>query len=182
MKRQLISLCFLLLLLLVVSLPGCQGENKEETSVEDTRIEQAKADGKPVVIVSNVEGKIGDTVRVAANLVNNPGILGMSMTLSYDENVLKLKNVDNGKVFKDVLEMSHSKELKSGCVFLWDGENITDEQISDGEILVMEFEILKKDDSGVPTVQFVCSEGSAVDKHMETVELGIEKGVVTIQK
>lgn len=182
MKKQLYSRYVLLLMIIAFSLAGCRGNSREQTEMEkDTRIEQAEKDGQPVLIVSNAEGKPGDTVKIAANIVNNPGILGMTLTLSYDENVLKLLKADMGEAFKDILDMSHSKELESGCVFLWDGETISDEQIVDGELLVMEFKILKEAANGVSTVQLICNEDSTINNNLEVLDVSVEKGVVTIQ-
>lgn len=178
MKKRLYSLCFLAMIIVAMFLAGCkevsQGDNPAET---DERIEQAIKSGIPTVLVSNTMGKPGDTVTITATLINNPGILGSAMTLSYDEEVLRLKRVENGAAFKESLNMSNSKELKSGCVFLWDGEAITEEQILDGVILSMEFEVLKEPVNNASPVILVCHEDGTVDSNLEIVDLKMEKGI-----
>ena len=153
----------------------------EEISVKnEERIKQADQEGIPAVIVSNANARPGDKITVTATIVNNPGILGMSMTLSYDENVMRLIEVENGDAVKDVLNLSSSNELKSGCIFLWDGENITSEQIIDGEILTMEFEINESAPIGKSPVLLISDKDGIVDNDLEPKDLTIDNGFVTI--
>lgn len=183
MKKRSYGLRFLLVLITVISLSGCKKISNEENSAEaDERIEQAIESGIPAVIVSNAVGEPGDTVTVTAMLVNNPGILGSSMTLSYDEEVIRLKKIENGDAFKDTLNLSHSKELKNGCIFLWDGESLTEDQIVDGEMLSMEFEIIKEPKENVSSISLSCHKDGTVDNNMECVELTSEKGTITVQE
>lgn len=156
--------------------------NRKDEETTDDRIQNAIESGFSQIIVSNVDAKRGDTVKVPVTLVNNPGVLGMSLTVSYEKNTLELLSVQNGEAFAETLTMSHSRELKSGCVFLWDGEAISDEQILDGSILILEFKILEKAPVGKTPIIVVCSEDGTVDRDLQIVEIGTESGFITVNE
>lgn len=174
-------LVLLLGLLMTVSLTACNSSKTGSDTTIDERIETAMQGEVPTLVVSNAQAKPGETVTITATLVNNPGVLGSSMILSYDESVMRLKGVENGEAFDGVLDMTFPKTLKNGCVFLWDGEYIEENQIKDGEILVMEFEILKDVADIASPIILICNEGDTVDNNIEPIDLIVEKGVVTIQ-
>ena len=155
-------------------------QEKEEVDENANRIEQAVQNGFPVIVVSNEKAKPGDKIVVTATLVNNPGILGTSVTLSYDDSVMSLVSAKSGEAFSDVLTMSHSKKLESGCVFLWDGENLADDEILDGTILTLEFQISKSAPAGKTPVMLINAEDSTVDRDLQSVKLVSENGFITI--
>lgn len=158
---------------------GLEAEISDEMN---ERIEQAAKSNLPTIIVSDVQAKPGEKVTVTAVLVNNPGILGMSMTLSYDESIMKLIGVKNGEAFQDVLTMSNSKKFENGCVFLWDGEKIEQDQILDGDILILEFQILESAPAGKSPVLLIGDEDGTVDKDLQTLDIAVENGFITIVK
>lgn len=146
----------------------------------DEKIETAKKNEVPSIVISSAEAKQGDTVKISVSIVNNPGVLGMSLTLSYDESVMELVSAENGNAVKDVLDMNHSKTMESGCVFLWDGEKIDSNQIQDGEILNLEFKVLKSAPVGKTQVLLVSDEGGIVNNNLESLELNIENGFIDV--
>ena len=146
----------------------------------DEKIETAKKNEVPSIVISSAEAKQGDTVKISVSIENNPGVLGMSLTLSYDESVMELVSAENGNAVKDVLDMNHSKTMESGCVFLWDGEKIDSNQIQDGEILNLEFKVLKSAPVGKTQVLLVSDEGGIVNNNLESLELNIENGFINV--
>lgn len=154
-----------------------------ETNTEDEnkdRIEQAEKNEFPAIVVSNEQAKPGQTVVVKVTLVNNPGILGTSMTLSYDESAMTLLKAENGEAFNNVLTMSRSKQLGNGCVFLWDGEDVSENEIFDGTILTLEFQIAESAQAGKVPVLLISTEGGTVNRELGNVDLVCENGVITI--
>ena len=53
------------------------------------------------IVIGQVSGYIGDTIKVPVTMEGNPGIWGMDLTISYDISALTLKDVENGAVFGD---------------------------------------------------------------------------------
>lgn len=158
-----------------------ESESSEKNrDVNAERIEDAIKDGHPRIVVSTAEAKRGDTVMITTNLVNNPGVLGMALTLFYEESALELISVQNGENFLDVLTMNHSKELNSGCVFLWDGEEILMEQIKDGAVLKLEFKVLEDAPAGKQPITIICNEDGTVDNNLQTIDIGVQNGYIKI--
>ena len=56
----------------------------------------ATADAEPTIVVSDVEGKAGDTVSVTVSLKNNPGLLSAKVKVGYDANALELVEAIDG--------------------------------------------------------------------------------------
>ncbi|MGN0295389.1 MAG: cohesin domain-containing protein [Lachnospiraceae bacterium] len=186
---------FALVLLLFVLTVCRNGESSTSTSVEETitsgeniskdkRIVQAEKSGEPTLIVSNwnTDTASGDTVMVSVTLVNNPGILGMSLALSYDENVMTLKRVENGEAFSGVLNMSSSKNLESGCRFLWDGVSVSDEKVKDGVVLNLEFEVIGSAGTEKSPIIVTSDVDGIVDNDLNPVDVVIDNGYLIINQ
>lgn len=102
-------------------------------------------------------------IKVNVVLKNNPGILGMALTAYYDENNLELQDVENGEAFKNILDLTSSKKTKSGIRFLWDGIELSQNDIKDGTILIMKFKVNKNAQSGKYPITLKCSDGDIVN-------------------
>lgn len=163
-----------------VTLPSEQKISEENAAVADERIEQAVQSEIPSIIISETEAKPGEKVTVTAEIVNNPGILGMALTLSYDDSVMELLDVKSGEAFEDILDMSHSEKLDNGCIFLWDGEKIMPEQIKDGIILTMEFQVHKEAEAAKSPITLIYDDAGIVDNDLQPIELVIENGSVLV--
>lgn len=151
----------------------------EEKELEE-RIEQAEQNDGAMVLVSNTQAKPGDTVTLTANLVNNPGILGMTLSLSYDDSVMELVSAKSGSAFDQVLSMTHSKTLGNGCVFLWDGESVDEKDVKDGEILILEFKIADSAAAKKTPVKLISTIGGTVDSKLKEIEVVTESGYIVI--
>ena len=157
---------------------GSTGEryNIERPSLDELR-EYASG---TTVIVSSANAKQGDEVILAVTVINNPGILGMSATLSFDENVMTLASAEKGEAFGDTMELTHSATLGSGCVFLWDGLDLEPEQILDGDLLYLKFKLSDSAPSGKYPVSFVLDMDGVYDKELALVNVTVENGYITI--
>ena len=135
----------------------------------------------PSIVVSDISNaKCGQNVTVQVSVKNNPGILGMALTISYDDSVMTLESAKNGPAL-EVLSLTKSKELKNGCNFLWDGIELEDEDIQDGVILQLEFHISEDAAVGKYPISFTTSEGGNVDNNLNAIGLTMYSGYVTVQ-
>ncbi len=192
-KKNTIGICLLLLLALCLAAglyigskkgltsggenPGEKIELSEET-IE--RIERAGERGTPALVVSNVEAAKGDRAIVTVSLVNNPGIIGLSMTLSCDESVLELEKVTNGEAFDSDYDMSYSEGISSGCTFMWDSTDVSEEDIQDGVLLVLQFRVKEDAAPGKSPVMMICDLDGTYDREINVVDLDVENGYVTV--
>ena len=159
------------------------GNNNPSSSTEesDNNEDVDIADDAPVLKMNVGYGKAGDTVSVTLDLQNNPGILGMILTLEYDENAMKLINVANGDAVSDVLSLTHSKTLSSGIRFIWDGVDLNLDDIKDGALLALEFEISDSAEKGQQypiTIKY--NSGDIIDCDMNEVSPQIQQGYIEI--
>lgn len=114
------------------------------SSSEQTQ-EESKASGKPFRIFLDIpeEGRKQSEVVVPVKIENNPGVLSARIQLIWDETAMELLSAQRGEAFPDSLVMTPPAKLFSGCCFLWDGVSIAQQDIKDGEILLLSFRLLK---------------------------------------
>ena len=93
----------------------------------------------PTITVETVEALAGSTVEVDVKIENNPGILGLTLTLSYDEGIT-LTSATVGDAF-EALSYTPGGELGNGWKFVFDGTSISPEDVKDGVILTLTFEV-----------------------------------------
>ncbi len=135
---------------------------------------------EPTFVVQSVTADAGDTVTVAINVKNNPGILAMTLSLTYDDSALDLTNASNGNALS-MLTMTSSKTLSSGCKFAWDGVEITEDDITDGEILVLTFVVSDNASSGSYDIVISYNEGDIYDNDINILSFDIENGSITVK-
>jgi len=131
----------------------------------------------PTITVSNVTASAGETVIVELFIENNPGINGTLLTLEYDESVMTLTKQRNGDAFEELSYQKPSR-LESGCNFLWYGTDV--EEVMDGLILTLTFEISETADAGTYEIKITTAEGDTTDAN-GTVSLKTNNGVLTVK-
>lgn len=136
----------------------------------------------PTMVIGDVSAVAGDEVTVRVFVVNNPGVLGMAATLAYDESAMTLKRVENGAIFDGVLDFTVSEDLKNGCRFLWDGLDLTADQMQDGEVLELTFQINPTAGTGKYPISLLLDDGGVVDRELAELSLAVDNGSVTINE
>lgn len=160
------------------------GNIEENNSDSNTGSKSISDSGNKInasIKVSEATASQGEDAQIIAKIENNPGILGMTLTLNFDENALSLKEAENGNVFRDVLDFTPSKTLLNGARFVWDGIDITSDKIKDGEILIMDFHILENAKPGKYPITLTYTTGDIVDNNLSTVDLTMKTGYITIK-
>ena len=93
----------------------------------------------PTVTVASVQAKAGDSVSVPVRISGNSGIMGATLTLTYDEK-LTLTGAEGGEAFS-ALTLTKPGTFTSGCRFVWDAQDLSLKDIRDGEILILTFQV-----------------------------------------
>ncbi|MBQ3425642.1 MAG: leucine-rich repeat protein [Clostridia bacterium] len=133
----------------------------------------------PTVTVQSVTDTAGSTVNVNVTLENNPGILGATLTFTYDSG-LTLSAAENGEAFS-ALTMTKPGTFVSPCNFTWDGQDIGENDIKDGVILTLHFKI--DDNAEADTVYHInasYTNGDFVDSDLNPIDVAITNGTVTV--
>jgi len=129
--------------------------------------------------VSNVYAAPGTTVEVNVNIKDNPGILGATLTVRWDDGLI-LSDCKNGEAFSELTMMKPSR-LQSGCNFVWYGTDTGD--IVDGSILKLYFTVpANATDSDIYEIQLSYEKSDIADANGEpgNISLNIVDGAVHI--
>ena len=134
----------------------------------------------PTFVVGDTAAAAGDTeVSIPVSIVKNPGILGMTLVVSYDDSVMTLVNSANGDALS-MLTFTKPKRYKSGSIFTWYGEALSDDEIADGGVLTLTFDISESAASGTYPVSISYTDGDIFDADLAPVEIAIKNGNITV--
>ncbi len=139
----------------------------------------AFANGATTIIIPTISDTAGATVDVAVSIENNPGILGATLKFEFDE-ALTLLNATNGEAFS-ALTMTKPGTLTSPCNFVWDGQELADENITDGVILTLQFKIPDDAVSGTKyNITATYTDGDIVNNYLNPISVNIINGSVEV--
>ena len=172
--KKLISVCMALILLL-----AC------------VPLQASSIDGTPTFAVGTVTAHAGETVDVPILIENNPGIVGLSVTVSFDTDVLTLKNAAEAPLFVDGDGHSVGYYMFGGTyntssfTILWDdGTGVNSTQ--SGTFATLTFEVAEDAPLGDTAISIGYSAGStfaaapAPDNTLTEVAFDTRAGAVTV--
>lgn len=131
----------------------------------------------PAISIDSVTAIPGDTVEMDVSIANNPGILGATLTVSFQEG-LTLTKATAGEAFS-VLSMTKPGKFTSPCNFVWDGQSIDASDIKDGVILTLTFAVSEDVESGTELAVNL-SAGTFVDADLNPVTCTVSGGTVSV--
>lgn len=155
-------------------------ENNISTPSSTETSDNNETSTSPTIVVDTVNATPGDEVQVAISVKNNPGILGMTLTLYYDETLCTLEKVENGTAVADILDLTTSKNLNNGARFVWDGIEITGSDIKDGDVLLMTFKVKDDVNSEFCPITVKYFNDDIVDNDLNGIYPTIKNGGITI--
>ena len=141
---------------------------------------QYEQDMTPTIAVSTVSAAAGSSgVGVTVSVRNNPGILGMTLTLSYDADMLTLKSAANGAAVSEVLSLTKPGKFTSPCNFIWDGQEIAAEDVKDGVLLTLRFDVADTAQGTCPiTISY--HKGDIVDNNFVQLDFAVQNGSINV--
>ena len=132
--------------------------------------------------VESVKASAGDKlVTVRISVKDNPGILGMRFSVSYDESVLTLTGALNGDAVSRILTLTKAKTLCSGCNFVWDGIEIDTEDVKDGTVLELQYRVSDSAAAGNYPITIRYNSGDIVDNDLQKLSPYIQNGYISIK-
>lgn len=133
-----------------------------------------------VLQVSDVYATAGGSVAVDITLKNNPGIIGMTLKVTYDESKATLTSVENGDTLS-YMTFTTPKNLRSGCQLPWAAEYVLDEDIQDGVIATLTFAV--NQDAGVNEsigISISYDSGAIIDNDLNPLSVEIVDGSIMV--
>ncbi len=131
------------------------------------------------ITVGNQTAAPGETVTVTVSLRNNPGIVGATLKLTYDESAMTLTALDKGSALGE-MTFTRPGKLVNGCNLLWDAEFVTPEEATNGEIVILTFAISDTAAAGNYVVSLALV-GEIIDNDLLPVVAILHDGVITVQ-
>lgn len=157
-------------------------ESTDKEKTDEEIINSETANDAISLTVGSTSVYPGDVFQIPVSISGNTGIIGMILTVTYDDNVLTLQSVSNGEAFDGILNMTASKELSSGARIIWDGINVDSDKIKDGNILYLNFVVTSEAASGNYPVRLSFEHNDIVDGNLNLLSLKIANGNVTVLK
>ena len=139
-------------------------------------VSPAFAEEIPEMIVDNKYVAPGGTVTVDIKLVNNPGIAGAKITVTFPEELTLVEAV-KGETFA-ALDYTAPAALKSGCAFNWD--SLDAEVAEDGTLLTLTF-LASADamSNQALRVEVSYNSGDIYNADLDNVDFNITDGIIT---
>ena len=135
----------------------------------------------PTIAVKKTAVASGKTeFTVVVNVYNNPGILGMTLGVSYDDSVFTLTGATCGDALLGKLSFTKPGVYKSGCNFVWDGQELNAGDIVDGSILVLTFAIADNAPKGAYPISVSYVSGDIFDNELNPVAVDVVNSTITI--
>ncbi len=132
------------------------------------------------ISVNDTFAASGTEVSVDVIIENNPGILGMTLKLEYDDEYATLMSVVNGEALS-AMTFTAPKSLQSGCNLQWDAEFVDDEDIIDGVVATLTFEISEEAPSNKEiAISLSYDNGAIIDNDLNPISVSLSSGTIKI--
>ncbi len=131
------------------------------------------------IYVKSTYAKAGAEVNVNLKIENNPGILGATIHLSFDD-ALTLTGAKAGDALSALI-MTKPGELTSPCKFTWDGQQLKPQDIKDGVMLTLTFTVAEQAQVGQELgIDVSYSYGDIIDGDLKPLEIAVTGGAVLV--
>ena len=118
-----------------------------------------------------------DNAQVKVTVTNNPGILGMLLSVEYDEDALTLVDSQNGAALS-ALAFQQPSRYASGCNFLWYGSETGG--VMDGEALILTFSVAEDAQLKEYPITVSYAEKDIYDGNSDMLAPGLVQGGITV--
>ena len=157
------------------------GEQQRECErcgfTETQAIEKLQAG--PSLTLSSARAKPGETVQLAVELHNNPGIIATMLHLSYDPQVLTLTAVNNGSVFNDKY-FQPGGDLSDVPFSMHWVDSLGDDHAANGTLVTFTFTVNANAPVGNTPVTITYEPASTFNSSMQAVAFDVNSGSVSI--
>ncbi len=136
----------------------------------------------PTIVVSDTTALPGETAQVSISLENNPGIVSMTLHMTYDTDILTLKEVKDAGVLGAT---AHKPELKSPYTLVWVNDLATTNFTVTGTIVTLSFEVSATARSGAVSpveITYNYNRNEIYNKDATKVKFEIDNGSVTVDQ
>ena len=140
---------------------------------------------QPKLSIDSTQASPGEVFDVNVTLENNPGIVSANIKIDFDEG-LTLVGATNGDAFSTLTyippkQLSSTGRITSSCQFAWSGFDIADEDIKDGTILTLSFEMSEEAEIGDSfNITISNNAGDVIDKNLNQFSLSAASVITAV--
>jgi hypothetical protein len=125
-----------------------------------------------------VSGNAGEIVEVKVDLLNNPGIMALGFEISYDNNKLKLLEVEDCKLFEG-LDSTFGKDMgELPYKVIWD--SVDGNAKNNGTVVIFRFEIIEGTVVSEIEIEVKLDKSSTFNVDMDEVDFSVVNGKVSV--
>ncbi|MBQ7045358.1 MAG: InlB B-repeat-containing protein [Clostridia bacterium] len=140
----------------------------------------ANSDSSTEISVKSTYAASGSEINVDLIIENNPGILGMTLNLEYDDKFATLTSIVSGEALS-YMTFTPPKNLQSGCNLPWDAQDVKESDIKDGVIATLTFDVSEEAIPGYEiNIDLSYTTGAIIDKDMNPIKVTVNSGVIKI--
>lgn len=133
----------------------------------------------PVLTMPHVQAFIGQTVEIPVVLSNNPGMMAMEFTISYDPAALQLVDIINGGLFDNFSwSVGYARSSGSATITLGGPDEIAD-TTGNGTVVTLVFQIVGESTESAVSITYL--NGNIYSGDTGSVDAVIDNGFVEIK-
>ncbi|MDR1135729.1 MAG: dockerin type I domain-containing protein, partial [Clostridiales Family XIII bacterium] len=140
---------------------------------------QALSSDAPTISVAEGRGLAGDIIQIPISLENNPGIVTMGFNIIFDNKALRLVNAENTGKLNRPLHPQHNGT--SPIRFTWNDGDSPVNNTNNGDIVVLNFEVLADALPGEYEIKLEIVSGSILNAFIQQVPFETVSGRLTVE-
>ena len=134
-----------------------------------------------VISVGTMKATAGTQIAVPIRIHNNPGLVAMLLTVSYDASILTLTGAEDGEIFGDGNAYFCNNYADNPYVLMWEDALSQSNHTADGVLAVLSFNVSEKAAEGQTAITLSVDDESTFDVNLDTVDIAIHNGIVTVE-
>lgn len=132
------------------------------------------------LVVSNANGKPGETVSVTISIKNNPGIIAMRLNVDYDNTQISLVEVSDGKLLGSGNASFNNNINAVPYTLLWEDALATENYNQDGVLATLKFKILDSASPGKVDIKINVDAASTFNKDLIETTFFVSDATISI--
>ena len=134
-----------------------------------------------VISVGTMKATAGTQIEVPIRIHNNPGLVAMLLTVSYDASILTLLNAEDGGLFGDGNAYFGNDNADNPYVLMWEDALSQSNHTADGVLATLTFAVSEDAVEGQTAISLLLDEESTFAVDLTAVDLEIQNGLITIE-
>lgn len=136
----------------------------------------------PTIALADVEANAGDTIEVPIYIQNNPGLIALKFSVSYDAEVLTLLSAIDAGIFGSGNAYFGKRLTDIPYVLLWEDALADDNYQGNGLLATLTFKVADGAQTGETAVSISMDNGSTIDVDLTEIHFDVKGSTVSVTK